>query len=116
MYPSWTFYSTLFRTRANQPKELEYNFTVYSTQVFTPLLVLGCNITLTSHLTGVDRSGDKGGLREELGGSQQITDPIVVPLVLLHRLYMHLLFGQQCFITRRVTGRWQELEISMATA
>lgn len=45
MYPSWTFYSTLFRTRANQPKELEYNFTVYSTQAFTPLLLISLGVT-----------------------------------------------------------------------
>lgn len=45
------------------------------------------------HLTGVNRSGNERRLREELRGSQQVTDFPNVPLVLLHRLYMHLLFG-----------------------
>lgn len=67
------------------------------------------------HLAGVHRSGDVGGLREELGGSQQVADPLVVPLVLLHRLDVHLLLGQQRLIARGVTGGWQELEISVAS-
>lgn len=67
------------------------------------------------HLGGVNRSGDEGGLWEKLGGSQQVTDSLVVPLVLLHRLYVHLLFGQQRLVARRVTSWWQELEISVAS-
>ncbi len=70
---------------------------------------------LCPHLAGVDRNGDEGGLREELGGSQQVADALVISLVLLHRLHMHLLFGQQCLVARRVTSGWQELEISVAS-
>lgn len=67
------------------------------------------------HLAGVHGSGDEGGLREELGGSQQVADPLVVPLVLLDRLHAHLLLGQQRLVARRVTGRRQEFEITMTT-
>lgn len=67
------------------------------------------------HLTGVHRCWDKGGLREELGGSQQVTDPLVVPLVVFHGLDVHLFFGQQRFIAWRITSWWQELKISMSS-
>lgn len=67
------------------------------------------------HLAGVNRNGDEGGLREELGGSQQVTDTFKIPLVLLHRLYIHLLFRQQSLIAWRVTSGWQKLEISVAS-
>lgn len=69
-----------------------------------------------AHLGGVDRSGDEGGLGEELGGPQHVTDPLVVSLVLLHGLNTHLFFGQQRLVARRVTSRWQELEVSMASS
>ena len=51
-----------------------------------------------------------------MGGAQQVADPLVVPLVLLHGLHVHLLLGQQCLVARRVAGWWQELEVSVATA
>ena len=60
----------------------------------------------TAHLAGVNRCGNEGGLREELGGSQQVTNVVMVPLVLLHRLYVHLLLWQQRFVARGVTSRW----------
>lgn len=74
------------------------------------------NRLLCSYLTCVDWDGDVGGLREELGGSQQVADPLVVPLVLLYGLNVHLLFGQQRLVARRVASRGQELEISVASA
>lgn len=73
------------------------------------------NVNSEAHLAGVNRCGNEGGLREELGGSQQVADAIMVPLVLLHRLYVHLLLWQQRFVARRVTGRRQELEVSVAS-
>lgn len=72
-------------------------------------------MTVFSHLTGVNRSGDEGSLRQELSSSQQVTNPFVVPLVLLHRLYVHLLFRQQRLVAWGVTSGRQELEISVAS-
>lgn len=68
------------------------------------------------HLTGVNRRRDEGCLREELGGAQQVTDPLVVPLVVLHRLYAHLLLWQQRLVARSVTSRWKKLEISVTSS
>lgn len=69
-----------------------------------------------SHLTGVHWDGDVGGLRQELGGPQQVAHPLQVPLVLLDGLDVHLLFGQQRLVARRVASRGQELEVSVAAA
>ena len=68
------------------------------------------------HLGGVHGGGDEGGLGQEVGGAQQVADPLVVSLVLLHGLHVHLLLGQQCLVARRVAGWRQELEVSVATA
>jgi len=72
--------------------------------------------TWPDNLAGVHGRGDEGGLREELGGAQQVAPALVVPLVLLHRLHVHLLLGQQRLVARRVAGRRQELEVAVATA
>lgn len=40
----------------------------------------------------------------------------MVPLVLLHRLYVHLLLRQQRLVAWGVTGGRQELEIAVASA
>lgn len=78
------------------------------------ILKVGKENVLHPHLTGVNRSGDERRLRKELRGSQQVTDFPNIPLVLLHRFYVHLLLRQQRLIARRVTSRGQELEIAMA--
>lgn len=68
------------------------------------------------YLTGFNRCGDEGGLGQEVSRAQQVSDSVHIPLVLFHRLHLHLLFGQQGFVARRVAGRRQELEITVSAA
>lgn len=67
-----------------------------------------------ANLAGVYGDGNEGGLGKELCGAQQVSDALVVALVLLHWLDVHLLFGEQGLIARRIAGRWQELEVAVA--
>lgn len=78
----------------------------------------GCKISvcLSTYSNGVHGRGDERGLREELGGPQQVPDPLQVPLVLFHRLHPHLFLGQQRLVARGITRRREELKISMTPA
>lgn len=68
------------------------------------------------HLAGLHGRGDVGRLRREPRGAQQVADSVHIPLVLLHRLHLHLLLWQQGLVTRRV-ARWrQELEVAVPAA
>ena len=67
-----------------------------------------------ANLAGVHGDGDEGGLGEEFRGAQQVSDPLVITLVLLHGLDAHLLLGEQGLVARGITGRRQELEVAMA--
>lgn len=53
---------------------------------------------------------------ERLCGTQKVSDSVEVVLILFNGLDAHSVFGQKGFVTRRVTGRRQEFEITMATA
>lgn len=109
-----------------RPVEVKVDYTAHTSCSVLPVLLLLSVVTVdlysTSasawltcpHLAGVHRCWDKGRLWEELGGSQQVTDPLVIPLVVFYGLYVHLFFGQQSLITGRITGRWQELKISVS--
>lgn len=63
------------------------------------------DLFLRSHLAGIDRDGNEGCLRQELGGSQQVPHSLYISLILLHRLHPHLFFGEKGFITRCIASR-----------
>lgn len=76
--------------------------------------MLGNMERLLANLAGVYGDGNEGGLGKEPCGAQQVSDALVITLVLLHRLNAHLLFGKQGLVARRVACRRQELEVAMA--
>ena len=68
------------------------------------------------HLDRVHRAGGEGGVRERLGGAQQVADAVVVVLVLLDGLDAHAVFGQQGLVARGVARRRHELKVTVTTA
>lgn len=80
----------------------------------TGLFTLLSSRLLLVYLASFNRCGDEGGLRHELRGAQQISDSFRIPLVLFHRLHLHLLFRQQSFVTWSVTRWRQELKVAVS--
>lgn len=68
------------------------------------------------YLTGFNRCGDEGGLRQELRCAQQVSDSVHVSLVLFHWLHLHLLFGQEGLTTRSVTRWRKEFKVTVSPA
>lgn len=68
---------------------------------------------MKSYLHSVHRAGSEGSVGKRLGRSQNVPDPIEVMLVLFNGLNTQSIFGQNCLITRGITGRRKEFKVSM---
>ena len=71
---------------------------------------------MAPHLDGVHGTGGERGVCERLGGTQQVSDTVVVVLVLLDGLDAHAVLGQQGLVARGVSGRRHEFEVTVTTA